>query len=608
MKKIILASTLSALSFGAMSATLPTDLNWQTNWDEPQYGSPEAKRGGTYRTFMSSFPQTLRSVGPDANSGLRSFILDETPGLVVRHPDTLEFIPELANEWALAGDNKTVYFKLNPQAKWSDGKPVTADDFVFMLKFYRSKDILEPWYNDYYNKTVADVIKFDDHTFAVKAAKELNPEELLLRMGALRPRPAHFYANPKKDENGDGIHDDFVRYYNFKSEPTTSAYYLADVKKGKSVTFKHVGEDWWGYTNKYYENRYNVDKIRITVIRDSDIAMKHFEKGKLDAFGLVLPSLWHDKSNTAPYQKGYIEKFWGYNQYPVGAGGVWINTTMPLLDDLNIRKGITYATDFDGMIENVMRRDYSRKPNPTGFGHGKYTLPDVKAPKFEPEKAAAAFEAAGFDKIGSDGIRVNDKGQRLSFELTYSSPVHTPRIAFLREQAKLAGLDIELKLIDGSSMFKYVREKKHELAFFDMGTSEIPTYWEYFHSVNANKPQTNSFTNYSTPELDEKIIAYRFNMDMDKKIQLGHEIQRDIIDAHVIVTGYMVPYVRYGHWRWLKLPEKPMNRMTEALFSGGIIGDGTYWIDKDVKKETQKAMKSGKTFEPVVVVDDTYKL
>ncbi|MCV5341220.1 hypothetical protein OFC87_30270, partial [Escherichia coli] len=103
--------------------------------------------------------------------------------------------------------------------------------------------------------------------------------------------------------------------------------------------------------------------------------------------------------------------------------------------------------------------------------------------------------------------------------------------------AKLAGLDIELKLIDGSSMFKYVREKKHELAFFDMGTSEIPTYWEYFHSVNANKPQTNSFTNYSTPELDEKIIAYRFNMDMDKKIQLGHEIQRDIIDAHVIVTG-----------------------------------------------------------------------
>ncbi|MEF1307277.1 ABC transporter substrate-binding protein, partial [Vibrio owensii] len=166
-----------------------------------------------------------------------------------------------------------------------------------------------------------------------------------------------------------------------------------------------VGEDWWGYSNKYYENRYNVDKIRITVIRDNDIAKKHFEKGSLDSFGLVLPNLWHDKSDTAPYQKGYIQKFWGYNQYPVGAGGVWMNTAMPLLDDLNIRKGITYAIDFDGMIENIMRGDYSRKPNPTGYGHGKYTLPDAKAPKFDPEKAAEAFAAAGFDKIGSDGIR-----------------------------------------------------------------------------------------------------------------------------------------------------------------------------------------------------------
>lgn len=99
MNRLLLASTLTALSFGVMSATLPTDLEWKTSWDEPQYGSPEAKRGGTYRTYMSSFPQTLRSVGPDANAGLRAFLLDDTPGLVVRHPDTLEFIPELANEW-----------------------------------------------------------------------------------------------------------------------------------------------------------------------------------------------------------------------------------------------------------------------------------------------------------------------------------------------------------------------------------------------------------------------------------------------------------------------------------------------------------------------------
>lgn len=609
MKKLFLASTLSALSFGAMSATLPTDLNWQTNWDAPLFASEEAKFGGTYRTYMASFPQTLRSVGPDSNSGLRGWFADDVPNLVSLHPDTLEWIPDLANEWAFGDDNKTIYFKLNPKAKWSDGKPVTADDFVFMLQFYRSEDIVDPWYNEYYTNVIADVKKFDDHTLAFVSATEKNQEDLLYTLGSLTPRPAHFYANPAKDDNGDGIDDNFVRKYNFKSEPTTFAYYMDTVKKGKSVTFKHVGEAWWGYSNPYYKNRYNVEKVRMTVIRDQDIAMKHFEKGKLDSFGLVMPSLWHDKTSSAPYQKGYITKFWGYNQYPEGAGGLWLNTAKPMLGDHNVRKGVALASDFDGMIAKLTRGDYVRKPNPLGVGRGEYDVKDVEPPKFEPEKAVEYFVKAGFDKLGDDGIRVNDEGQRLSFAITYSYPAHTPRMSYLKEQAKLAGLEYTLNLVDGSSAFKYILNKKHEVAFLTMGTAEVPAYWEYFHSVNANKPQPNNHTNYSSPELDALIMAFKGEFDLDKKRALSREIQTKVIEAAVIVPGYMVPYTREGHWRWMKYPEKPMTKRSASLFSGSFSpGLGVYWIDKDIKKETQKAMKSGQSFESVVVVDDTYKL
>lgn len=609
MNKLFLASTLSALSFGAMSETLPTDLNWHTNWDAPLYASEQAQFGGTYRTFMSSFPQTLRSVGPDSNSGLRGWFADDAPNLVRKHPNTLEWIPDLANEWAFDDDNKTIYFKLNPKAQWSDGKPVTADDFVFMLKFYRSKDIVAPWYNEYYTNVIADVIKYDDHTLAFVSGSEKNQEDLLYTLGSLTPRPAHFYANPSKDENGDGIDDNFVRKYNFKSEPTTFAYYLDKVKKGKSVTFKHVGEDWWGYSNPYYKNRYNVEKVRFTVIRDADIAMKHFEKGKLDSFGLVRPILWHDKTKTAPYEKGYITKFWGYNQYPEGAGGLWLNTANPMLSDLNVRKGIALASDFDGMIEKLTRGDYVRKPNALGVGRGDYDLKDAVPPKFEPEKAVGYFKAAGFDQIAEDGIRVNDKGQRLSFAITYSFAGHTPRMSFLKEQAKLAGLEYTLNLVDGSSAFKYILEKKHEVAFLTMGTAEVPAYWEYFHSVNANKPQTNSHANYSSPELDALIMDFKHEFDIDKKRAISRQIQTIINDAAVIVPGYMVPYTREGHWRWMKYPEQPMTKRTAMLFPNAFSpGLGVFWLDKDIKKQTEKAMKSGKTFEPSVVVDDTYKL
>ena len=77
-------------------------------------------------------------------------MLDNAPALVSRHPNTLKWIPGLATSWAYGKDDKTVYFKLDPAAKWSDGEKVTADDYLFILTYYRSKDIVAPWYNDYY--------------------------------------------------------------------------------------------------------------------------------------------------------------------------------------------------------------------------------------------------------------------------------------------------------------------------------------------------------------------------------------------------------------------------------------------------------------------------
>jgi len=608
---ICISTLMAALSTSALSQTtsLPQGLEWLSNNNEPLFASQDAIRGGTLRTFMASFPQTLRSVGPDANSGLRHYFMDGAPKLAQRHPNTGKWIPQLATDWAFSEDNKTVYFKLDPNATWSDGEKITADDYLFMLTYYRSKDIVDPWYNDFFSTSIVDVIKVDEYTIAVETAVEQSQDALMVLINmpsnGFQPRPQHYFAG-EKDTNNDGMVDNFVRKYNFKSEPTAGPYYLDKVKKGKSVTFKHVGEKWWGYSNRYYQNRYNVDKVRITVIRDFDIALKHFEKGKLDYFDLVLPEYWHGKSDSQAFKDGYIQKFWGFNQVPQGAGGLWINTAQPLLDDINVRKGIMHATDYDGMIKNIMRGDYSRKPHGLGFGHGQYDKPTNKAPEFDPQLAAEHFAKAGFDTLGPDGIRINKQGQRLSFAITYGYNAWTPRIAFLREQAKLAGLDFTLNLVDGSSAFKYILEKKHQLAFQNMGSGEIPSYWEYLHSDNANKPQTNAHTNYSSPELDKLIEAYDAEFDQDKRYQLSHQIQDYVTQANIIVPGYMVPYSRAAHWRWVQYPQNPMTKQTESIFHPMDIG--SFWIDPSLKKETQASMKSDKTYTPVSFVDDRFKL
>lgn len=598
----------SSLSYSTLShaESLPTNLQWQTNESDPIFASPEAKYGGIYHTYIDSFPQTFRTVGPDANGGFAAWTRS-TMALLDRHPNTDNWLPSIATSWAFGDDHKTVYFKLDPKAKWSDGQPVTADDFKFVLQMMRSKDIVAPWYNDFYTNEVSDIIVYDPHTIAVVSGKPRNADELMDYVN-LAPIPAHFYANPKKDENGDGIADDFVRRYNFKPEPTVGPYYIDDIDKGKAVTFKHV-KDWWGYSNKYYQYRFNVDRISIKVIRDPDIAFKYFEKGQLDSFPLVRPTLWHDKATGELFDKGYIHKAWVFNQAPIGAGGLWINTAMPLLDDINVRQGLMHAMDYDGMIEKTLRNDYVRKSNPMGMGHGEYDDTNIQAPTFDPKLAVSYFEQAGFTHIGPDGIRHNGKGQRLSFAITYATPAHTPRIAYLREQAKLAGLDLSLNLIDGSSMFKYVLEKKHQLSFHDMSASRIPVYWQYFSADFANKPQNNNFTNYTTPQLESLIEDYRNEFDLEKKHQLSRQIQSLIDEAKVIIPGYMVPYTREGYWRWMKLPKALGTKQSEFLFyPAGFMGAyGTFWIDQEAKKETLEAMKSGKAFEPVTIKDETYR-
>lgn len=172
------------------SATLPADLKWESNDTDPVYADPQAKRGGTFRDFMSSFPLTLRKYGPDSNGGFAGYVRETNLPLLATHPVTGNPIPMLANQWAFGADHKTLYFRLNPKARWSDGQPVTADDWLFTLKMMRSKEISDPWYNNYYSTQISEVTKFDDHTLAITSGTEKSREDLLESL-PFSPEPSH---------------------------------------------------------------------------------------------------------------------------------------------------------------------------------------------------------------------------------------------------------------------------------------------------------------------------------------------------------------------------------------------------------------------------------
>jgi len=571
---------------------LPTNIKWLTNASDPLYASSKSQKGGVFHQSILSFPLTLRVVGPDSNSSFRSAILSNQLSLIGIHPNTRNITPELATHWAFDPDKKTMYFKINPKARWSDGQPVIAGDFAYTLEFMRSKHIIAPWYNDYYSKEIERVIIYDDHTLAVVAAKA--QPDLHLRIG-ISPTPRHFYGTLDKD---------FVKKYNWKITPNTGPYQIAKFKKGKSIQFKRK-KDWWAADLRYFKHRFNVDKVVFNVVRDFNILWEYFKKGKEDVFPLTIPKYWHDKSRTPVFEDGYVNKIWFYNDTPQSAMGLWLNQDRDIFKDQNVRYAFAHAMNVEKVITKVLRNDYFRLEH--GFmGYGLYSNTDIRARRFDLTLAEDYMKESGW-KRGADGIWAKDD-QRFSVKVTYSHDEHTPRLVVLKEEAKKAGVELQLQKLDPSAAYKKVIEKKHDVAWMGWSTSLRPQFWEHVHSVNAHKPQTNNITNTDDPEMDRLVDAFRNSLEESERIQLAKQIEAKIHEIGAFVPTFRVPYVRQGYWRWWKLPEPPGTKLSDDLFDPFSSGTGgLFWFDKKVYEETQQAMKKHLKLKQVIIVDETYK-
>jgi microcin C transport system substrate-binding protein len=596
-----LAPPAEPLRPSGLPATLPSDLVWVTNETDPEFAAPEAQRGGTFRTWMQSFPLTLRRVGPDSNGGFAAFTRYIQMPLVAFHPMTRKPMPALASHWAFGADGKSVYYRIHPDARWSDGVPVTADDFVFTLEFMRSKEIVAPWYNNQYTAQIIDIRKYDTHTIGVEAVSGKPPDELIevFQPGVFAK---HFFRRSK----------DWVREYNWRVEPSTGAYRIATVRKGKYVELERL-DDWWSDDRRYYRHRFNPDRIRVKVIRDPNVAFRHFLKGDVDTFPLVQPVFWHEKAKGPDFDHGYIERYWFYNRGIQPPSGIFVNLDDEVLANRDVRLGIAHALNFDRVISTVLRNDYERMQT-FNEGYGEYDNTTIRARPFDTREAGRYFAAAGFVTRASDGILVRADGTRLSFRLSYGSPSSTDRLVVLKEEAKKAGLELALELKDSASSFKQVQEKKHQLAWMGWaGQGLSPTYWEFWHSVNAHVPQTNNIVNMDDPEMDRLIDRFLHSIERSERIELAHTIEQRIHDSGAFIPSFRVPYTREAAWRWVKLPSSLGTPQTDGLFNPLDLADGIYsagglfWIDVEEKQRTRDARADGIAFEPVLRMNDEYR-
>ena len=585
---------------------LPDGLPWKDGLDEPEDSDPAAKKGGVFRYFTASPPATIRPFGPNANSGLRSELYDDVQlGIVRLNRLNGSVVPAMAREWAHSEDKRTWYFKLHEDATYSDGVAVKARDYAVNLYLRASDYAKAPYYKQYFREEISQITIYDDHTFAISFPNPKSELGMYNTIGDLPPAPPHFY-----EEFG----PDYEDRYNWRHQPITGPYYIAEggLNKGVSVTLTRK-KDWWGNDKKFYRYRYNPDKIVWRIVRDPNKAFELFRAGILDMALVSGPKSWYENSEIQKVYDGYIERHWWYNDFPRAQFGVEMNLSRDKLKDINIRLGLAHALNYEKVIQVQFWGDYGRLP---GFvdGYGDFVNPNVKPWPFDPAKAREYFTKAGFTEEGNDGVLRKPDGTRLEFTLShYAIKTYTDIMGILKNEAKKAGIDLILDGKDPSVVFIDAMDKKFELTAVAWAVQPpYFSFYEYFHSRNAYdeqgniKPKTNNVFAYSDPQMDKWVEAYRRATEDDEKRELAHKIQQQVYERCVFVPGWKRDYERVACWRWLRWPNSETVKFCPPI-NAYPWDHYSFWIDEKMKEETRAAMLSGQTFPEVQNVVEMYR-
>lgn len=586
---------------------LPEGLEWNDGMELPEIGDPACKKGGTFRYSITSFPPTLRPFGPKENNSFRSQLYDDmTVSLIASHPGTGAIMPGVAREWAFDPDGRTTYLKLHEDATYDDGVPIKARDYLIAVYLRASNNVVAPYWKQTFREDFAQWTVYDDHTLAVTTPEPKPPLAAMSNIEGLEPAAPHFY-----EEYG----PDFETRYNWRVPPTTSAYFVRpeDVVKGQSVTLTRT-KNWWARDKKFYRYRYNTDKIEWKVVRNAKKSWELFRAGEMD-FALVSgPQGWYEESEIPHVFDGYIERYWWYNQFPRPPWGLYLNTHKPLLSDRGTRLGIAHAMNWQKVLDVIFWGDYARLP---GFvaGYGDLVNPNVQAREFSVSKAREYFAAAGFTVKGKNGILEKEDGTRLEVTISYrnNSEVFGRIMTILKDEARGAGLEVILDGLDSQVNFKKTSEKKHEITC--TAWSVQPPYFhffEFFHSRNAYdekgnlKINTNNVYSYANDEMDVLTENYRLATSREEKKELGLKIQQIVYDEGLYIPGWMRDFERVACWRWLRWPDTEHTKFCPKIVSYPYESY-VFWIDEEMKEDTLKAMKEGRTFPEVERLVEDYR-
>jgi peptide/nickel transport system substrate-binding protein len=531
------------------------------------YVNPTVKKGGSVRygvvgTFDNLNPFILKSMRTTARG-----IVDPDygnlvyEGLMQRSRDeAFSLYGLLAQSVEWDADRKVIQFNLNPDAKWSDGEPVTPEDVIFTFETFRDKG-RAPYSSRL--KKVEKMEKIGEQSVKFTLTAEADREFPLIL--ALSPIIAKHAVNAETFDQT-----------NITPPIGSGPYRVAEVKPGEKVRFER-NPDYWGRNLPSKIGFDNYDSIIVSYYLQDATLFEAFKKGEIDIYPENNPTKWNRTYDFPAVTNGDVVKDVFEPKLPSGMYGFVFNTRKPIFADVKVRQALSLAFDFEWVNKNLLDGAYRRTQSfwqnsdlsSLGFAaddrelsllgpirdhiepdilNGTYKMPVTDGSGRDRTVLKTAVDLLRSSGYGiQNGKMVDKNGAALAFEImTQNEDQEKLALAYQRFLAAI-GVAVSVRTVDDSSYQQRSQNFDYDMILKSFTSSLSPGIEQTgrWGSAARDNPGTENFAGAASPDIDAMIGKIMNARDADDFKAAVRAYDRLLLSGH-----YVIPLFHLGQ-QWV---------------------------------------------------------
>lgn len=601
-RPLLLLSFSLALSFPA-GATISEShgyaqfgtLKYPAKFTHFDWVNPQAPKGGTLRamafgTFDTLNPYTFKGSSPVTTPNFLQYGVNELNetlmvGTGQRDPSGDEATSSyglIARSVEYSEDRSWVVFNLRPEARFHDGRPITAADVAFSYRTLLKEG--HPLYRTNLQEVQrVDILNPKRIRFLFKRAG--NPL-LILRLGEMPVLPQHYWKGR-----------DF-KATTFEPPLGSGPYRITQVQPGRSLVFERV-KDYWGKDLAVNRGKYNFDRVEFEFYRDSDVAFEAFKAGEFDVYIEHQAKNWATGYNFPAVRRGQVIQAQIAHQIPTQTQGLFMNSRRAAFSDDRVRQALGLMLDFEWtnrtLFSSAYKRASSYYPNSefsaTGLPVGKEWLllapyrDQLPAALFTQPYSVGKTNGRGIDRdtlrqalnlLGQAGWKLsgqrllNSNGQPLKLEILLVNPNLERILQPYVENLASIGIDARLRTVDRAQYKQRLDQFDFDMILMTLNQTLSPglEQWLYFHSSQAATKGSKNYAGVKSPVVDHLLESLLNAQSRDDQVAAARALDRVLLWQHYMVPNWYLDYHRLAY----------RNRFAFVATPPYTLGLNSWWL------------------------------